>query len=78
MEGLRNMPGKWPFGGNTDRPPEFSMEFCHFQGARGDITPTAHWHPVRGLVQLERITFRAVRVFLRTALLSALNLILSL
>ena len=49
--------------------PEQRLDLSSFGKGKKILSPYTSWLTVRVLVQLERITFRAVLIFLRTALL---------
>lgn len=49
--------------------PEQRLDLSSFGKVKKILSPYTSWLTVRVLVQLERITFRAVLIFLRTALL---------
>lgn len=49
--------------------PEQCLDLSSFGKGKKILSPYTSWLTVRVLVQLERITFRAVLIFLRTALL---------
>ena len=57
------MPGKWSTGRKTADSFRFYMDHSDFKASRKDTNPIVLWLTVRELVQLERITFRAVPLY---------------
>ena len=58
------MPEKWSTGRKAADSFRFYMDHSDFKASRKDTNPIVLWLTVRVLVQLERITFRAVRFYL--------------
>src|SRR5699024_12602746 len=63
LEGLRNMPGNPIAARNSSDFPVFHMEYELFRLSGKIQSPKVIWLTVRELVQLERITFRAVPLY---------------
>ena len=73
------MPEKWSTGRKAAGSFCFYMDHSDFKAYRKDTNPIVLWLTVRELVQLERITFRAVYLLYKLFFFVAtLNLILSL